>query len=231
MPIGPEEFIWIPLGLKIVLWAELIIFTPFTIKHYFGAFEPKWARMADTKLGQAALWAGEMKNGVGALTLMYMIFDALCVNQVSRIEVEILFLSHALWIGCCAAFCPPPPAFVVLFGLNPHFYLTVGVWCTATHLVRPVCLIMSGVLMAFGVYRQYFQFRSTIFPGEPFTMDTFNRAQSELQTQEEMNEELRKKSPVSHLMKPPPPELAKEDAEKESMETAATETTPLLGSR
>jgi len=225
MPIGPEEYILIPLGLKIVLWAELIIFTPFTIKHYFGAFEDKWYRMAKTKLGQMSLWAGEMQNGVGALTLMYMIFDALCQNDISRIEVEILFLSHALWLGCCTAFCPPPPAFLLLFGMNPHFYLTVGVWATATNLVRPVCLIVSGLIMGFGIFRQYFQFRSTIFPHEPFNLDTFGRAQQELLTQEEIDAEMRKGSSVSHLMKqPPPPELAK-DA------TFSTETTPLLKSR
>uniref|UniRef100_A0A7S1PQI6 Uncharacterized protein n=1 Tax=Alexandrium catenella TaxID=2925 RepID=A0A7S1PQI6_ALECA len=231
MPIGPEEFVGIPVGLKVVLWAELIIFTPFTLKHYFGGFEPKWARMSNTKLGQMALWAGEMQNGVGALALMYMIFDALCVNQISRIEVEILFLSHALWIGCCTAFCPPPPAFLLLFGMNPHFYLTVGVWCTATKMARPVCLIVSGAIMLFGIYRQYFQFRSTIFPNEPFDLDTFGRAQTELNmnTMEEVNAALRKASPVDHLMKPPP-KAAKEEASQPA-KAVSTETTPLLGSK
>mmetsp|Transcript_120597 Transcript_120597/g.336504 ORF Transcript_120597/g.336504 Transcript_120597/m.336504 type:complete len:216 (+) Transcript_120597:52-699(+) len=213
MPLGPEEIIRIPLGLKIVLWAELIIFTPFTIKHYFGTFDPVWKRMSQTKLGQMSLWSGEMLNGVGAITLMYMIFDTLCTNKISLIEVEILFISHALWMGCFVAFCPPPPAFIAVFGMNPHFYLTVGVWATASWLVRGQCLIVSGAIMAFGLYRQYFQFRGTIFPGEPFTMDAFERAYAALKTQEEIDAKLQKN-----------PSAVKSGA------AACVETTPLLSS-
>mmetsp|Transcript_79012 Transcript_79012/g.245144 ORF Transcript_79012/g.245144 Transcript_79012/m.245144 type:complete len:210 (-) Transcript_79012:59-688(-) len=154
MPIGPAEAILIPLPLKIVLYLELILFTPFSLQHFFGGFKPSWARMSPFKLAQKELWAGEMLNGVGAFVLMYMIFDALVAGTISRIEVEILFISHALWMGVVFSFVLPVWQIHLV---NPHSWLTIGVWATAFHLARWWCLVLSLAIMLFGVYRNRVQ--------------------------------------------------------------------------
>merc|ERR1719464_1392663 len=87
--------------------------------------------------------------GVGALLLMFMIFDSLVENRISVVEADILFLSHGLWTGGGLLFYPP---FALCF--NPHLYLTIGVWMFGTHLAHWQCLVLSSSIIFYSMLRR-----------------------------------------------------------------------------
>jgi len=153
------EFIPIQKGLYIALWIVLVVFLPFTLKHYFGSFHQEWYSLGANKTAWMKLWSGEMLNGVGACVLMFMIGDALFEHTISRIEVEILFLSHALWMGVFFSFGLRYP---VLLFLNPHTYLSIAVWATALTLPRWWVLLVCVLIMLFGVFRNLVQYQHAV---------------------------------------------------------------------
>ena len=155
MAIPPNTFIPIPRGLYIVMWLEFLLFVPFSISHYAGAFKSVWAVFAPNPLGKATFWQGEMLNGVGAWVLMYMLGSALWDGTISACEVEILFLSHALWYGVVFATEAPGPAFAVKAQANPHTWLYLGVIFTGYDLPRPICFLLSVGILAFGCEATY----------------------------------------------------------------------------
>lgn len=167
-----------------MIWLELLCFVPFTLLHYFGPFRAEWRRLSATKLGQQTLWSGEMLNGVGACVLMYMLADALWEGSVGHLEVEILFLSHALWIGVITSFLPPWPIRKFAYLHSPHTYLTIGVYSTGWGLVRPVCLLCCAAILAFGCYRRIVQLpRDVYLTAGPLSWAAFREALKEVHTE------------------------------------------------
>ena len=180
MAIPPNTFIPIPRGLYIVMWLEFLLFVPFSISHYAGAFKSVWAVFAPNPLGKATFWQGEMLNGVGAWVLMYMLGSALWDGTISACEVEILFLSHALWYGVVFATEAPGPAFAVKAQANPHTWLYLGVIFTGYDLPRPICFLLSVGILAFGLYRRWVQFPRECFGKESITLQDFIDAAKQL---------------------------------------------------
>mmetsp|Transcript_3819 Transcript_3819/g.12381 ORF Transcript_3819/g.12381 Transcript_3819/m.12381 type:complete len:191 (+) Transcript_3819:63-635(+) len=152
-PMPGDTVLPIPTGLHVVLWCELIIFLPFSLSHYFGPFHAEWRQLSHLKAGRVKLMAGEMLNGVGALVLMLMIFEALCSSTITRVELDVLFVSHALWIGVCIAVKPP----LFFHCINPHSWLSVALWITSAHLARWPILLACVLIMLFGFYRMRVQ--------------------------------------------------------------------------
>jgi len=182
MSIPPELNISIPFGLNIVMWLEFLLFVPFSMKHYFGSFKPFWGKASDNGVVRSTLWSGEMLNGVGAVLLMYMLGSALWQKTISLIEVEILFLSHALWYGVILAASPPP--FMLFALINPHTYLYIGVVATAYDLPRPICYIASGIVLGFGMYRRWFQVPQACYGKSSITLEDFVDAFKKLDSED-----------------------------------------------
>ena len=170
MAIPPETSIPIPFGLHIVIWLEFIMFVPFSFSHYCGAFKPLWMEYTSSAMGKITLWSGEMLNGVGAWVLMYMLGHSLWQQTISVIEIEILFLSHALWYGVLISLNPRGPAFLLSILVNPHTYLYIGVIATGYDLPRPICFAVSAFVLSFGFYRRYYQIPITCFGKESLRM-------------------------------------------------------------
>ena len=112
-------------------------------------------------------------NFTSAVLLMYMLGSALWVKSISLIEVEILFLSHALWYGVIVAVTPPTPTFWLFALINPHTYLYVGVVLTAYDLPRPICYLFSAVILMFGLYRRWYQVPLTCYNKPILTIDDY----------------------------------------------------------
>ena len=166
MPLASDKFVDIPTRLHVVLWCEMILFAPFAFMHYVGPFKSMWGAMSTNPITRAALWTGEMLNGVGAWVLMYMIASTLYEQKVSLIEVEILLLSHALWLGVILSFAPPAPALPAGLLLQPHVWLSTAVVATAYDMPRPVCWVLSGAILAFAIFRRKCQYPQACF-GKP----------------------------------------------------------------
>jgi hypothetical protein len=125
-----------------------------------------FAKVASNPHARLAIWSGAMLNGVGSWVLMYMIASALWEQSISLIEIEILFLSHALWYGVGIATSPPDSVLPVVLLTNPHTYLFTGVLATAYDMPRPICYANCVLVLVFGFYRRYVQMRPTIFDKE-----------------------------------------------------------------
>mmetsp|Transcript_22108 Transcript_22108/g.24606 ORF Transcript_22108/g.24606 Transcript_22108/m.24606 type:complete len:233 (+) Transcript_22108:207-905(+) len=173
MSIPSELNIPIPFGLSIVMWLEFLLFVPFSMQLYFGSFKPFWGKASDNGVVRSTLWSGEMLNGVGAVLLMYMLGSALWQQTISLIEVEILFLSHALWYGVIMAMTPHGSGFLLIFFINPHTYLYIGVIVTAYDLPRPICYIASGIVLCFGLYRRWYQVPQACYGKSSITLDDY----------------------------------------------------------
>lgn len=157
MSIPPDGFISIPTPLHVVMWLEFLLFVPFSLSHYCGPFKETWASLSSLGLARTIFWSGEMLNGVGAWVLMFMLGSALWQGTISLIEIEILFLSHALWYGVIIAMTPPWPANLLIYLVNPHTYLFIGVVVTGWGLPRPICVMLCVFVVLFGIYRRVFQ--------------------------------------------------------------------------
>lgn len=157
MPLADETSIPIPGGLHVVIWLEFILFVPSSLSHYMGGYKPMWSSYSANPVGRTALWSGEMLNGVGAWVLMYMLGCALWSGSITLVEIEVLFLSHALWYGVIFSVTPPGPAFWLVALFNPHTYMYIGVVATAYDLPRPICYAASAIVLLFGLYRRWRQ--------------------------------------------------------------------------
>jgi len=181
------EFIPIPKGLYILLWIELVVFLPFTLKHYFGSFRQEWYSQVANKTGWMKLWSGEILNGVGACVLMFMVGDALLEHTISRIEVEMLFLSHALWMGVCFSFGLRHP---ILLFLIPNTYLSIAVWATALTLPRWWVLLVCVLIMLFGVFGKLVQHQHAVLDvDDPSPASKYGSVPSSGKTNPMKNEE------------------------------------------
>ena len=61
---------------------------------------------------------------------MWIFGYSLWEGVVSVMDVEILFLSHALWYGQLLAMMPPSPALQAILVTNPHTWLYIAVVAT-----------------------------------------------------------------------------------------------------
>ena len=94
---------------------------------------------------------------------MWMFGYCLWEGYVSIMDVEILFLSHAVWYGQLIAMMPPHPGVTAVLVSNPHTYLYVGTIVTGWHLARLPCLAASLSILAFGLYRRWAQVPQAIY--------------------------------------------------------------------
>ena len=63
-----------------------------------------------------------MLHGVGALLVLFVVLNALIINEVSTIELEIILLAHSLWLSTIIAFWPLAKDAAILH---------IPLWCDA----------------------------------------------------------------------------------------------------
>ena len=158
-----------PVPLKIILWADFAIFLFFALANYFGNFKPENEMLASNPIARTALWNSDMVNGCGGIICMWIFGGSLWVNAISVTDVETLFISHAVWYGQLIAMMPPHPAVTAVLLSNPHTYLYFGTVVTGWHLVRWPCLVVSPGLLAFALYRRWYQIPRVVYNKDQIT--------------------------------------------------------------
>ena len=94
---------------------------------------------------------------LSAVLIYYMLGSVLYQQSIALIEIELLFISHALWYGALVAVNTPGSGLLSFVLCTPHTYLCLGVIGTAYDLPRPICLVCSVGILLFGGYRRYYQ--------------------------------------------------------------------------
>ena len=92
-----------------------------------------------------------------AVLIYYMLGSVLYQQSIALIEIELLFISHALWYGALVAVNAPGSGLLSFVLCTPHTYLCLGMIGTAYDLPRPICLMCSVGILLFGGYRRYYQ--------------------------------------------------------------------------
>ena len=171
--ISSEESVPLPFAIAVIIVLELIVFTPFALKFYLSGFNPGWQALSTKVLGQVEMWKGCVQNGSGVCVILFALSDVLLRQRMTRLEVELLLLSHSLWSARWIMMSPPWPLAVINFVYNPHVPLTIMVFATTWSFVRPFTYILSVGLLLSGVWRHLFQFRPAI--ATPYTYDAYIR--------------------------------------------------------
>ena len=165
-----QTFMPTPLPLKIVLWADFLIFFFFALKNYFGPYKPEYDKLAANAIGRTGLWNSDMVNGCGGIICMWIFGGSLWEGAISVMDVEILFLSHALWYGQLVAMMPPTPAVQCVLLTNPHTWLYLGVIATGWQYARWPCYVASAVILIFGLYRRWYQVPRDVYKKPSITI-------------------------------------------------------------
>ena len=97
----------IPSLIKCFFVVECVIFGPFALHHCLACANTKQLEhLSGNRVAWLVLHSGEMLHGVGALLVLFVVLNALIINEVSTIELEIILLAHSLWLGTIIAFWP-----------------------------------------------------------------------------------------------------------------------------
>ena len=113
----------IPSLIKCFFVIECVIFGPFALHHYLACAHTKQLEhLSGNRVAWLVLHSGEMLHGVGALLVLFVVLNALIINEVSTIELEIILLAHSLWLSTIIAFWPLAKDAAVLH---------IPLWCGA----------------------------------------------------------------------------------------------------
>ena len=121
---------------------ECVIFGPFALHHYLACANTKQLEhLSGNRVAWLVLHSGEMLHGVGALLVLFVVLNALIINEVSTIELEIVLLAHSLWLGTIIAFWPLAKDAAILH---------IPLWCGAvwkSKFYGALTALLDGVAM------------------------------------------------------------------------------------
>ena len=87
----------IPSLIKCFFVIECVIFGPFALHHYLACANTKQLEhLSGNRVAWLVLHSGEMLHGVGALLVLFVVLNALIINEVSTIELEIIGVTTAV---------------------------------------------------------------------------------------------------------------------------------------
>jgi len=142
----------IPPDLKLVLYAELILFVLHFVKSYLmSGFKKKWRAMSSTEMGLTELWRGEMRKGIIAFVIIYMVANILILGVMVPLFVETLLLLHALIMGIYIGTMGPFPWPLLDLTLNLHTWLSIGLAVTGAEFTGLVCKLLCLLFLLLGI--------------------------------------------------------------------------------
>lgn len=139
----------------------------------------RYDQLAANAIGRSGLWNSDMVNGCGGILCMWVFGNSLVMGVISVMDVEVLFLSHALWYGQLIAMMPPSPAVEAVLITNPHTWLYLAVIVTGWRYARLPCYVFSAIILCFGLYRRWCQVPLAVYKKESITIrDTLDAIES-----------------------------------------------------
>lgn len=159
----------VPKALYVVLSVELLVCFVFVVQHYLGAFyKHEFKHLSVNIWGHNEMVKAEMSTGIAPFIVLYFGMDVVFSGYITRLEVELFFLAHALWMGVVFSGSGPYPLNFFSIVQNPLTYFTILIWSTGYSLPRVCCLILCIIIMLFGVYNQFFTLRNVVWENKPW---------------------------------------------------------------
>ena len=146
----------IPSLIKCFFVIECVIFGPFALHHYLACANTKQLEhLSSNRVAWLVLHSGEMLHGVGALLVLFVVLNALIINAVSTVELEIILLAHSLWLSTIIAFWPLAKDAAILH---------IPLWCGAVAVCFSYVESWSLILDAFVIIYGRIKYKSDVYP-------------------------------------------------------------------
>lgn len=159
----------LPLSIKVVLWLHVVYLALSVLRSYFGGFQERWrdhngaVGMSSSRVGHIALFIGEMQVGSKNMILLWVLLPMISSQRVNIFCVDIIFVSHAAWLGVRLAVMCPWPLLVTSLVLEPRGWLTVGFLYTAWGFASWHSKFMVVACSFYGIYVNNFKFPQKVF--------------------------------------------------------------------
>lgn len=150
MVLGEAETYPLDLGLKILLWVELVLYLVCGMLLFFKPDYKKPPSHLKNNF-DIFMWAtGEQVHACLAFVLGYVALQGLLSGKVSRFELEMSFVILGMLMGMVWN-CPPG---LVWFFIKPETYLTLVMWIFYSGLVRWQVLAVAGLFNVYGIIKK-----------------------------------------------------------------------------
>ena len=169
--LNATEFMPVDTTLAVVLWIEVIVYMGIGIYELVDDFHAKaknWSHLN----GQLNIWI-DTQNKVGhkmhaavCFLLGFVALNGVIEGQISRFELELLFVSLALITGVIWGLLPPGRLAVVTIVSKPEVWLQIVMYSFYASLIRPEIIGLCIVLNAWGVLVYFTHQRQLL---KPFT--------------------------------------------------------------
>ena len=169
------EFIATTTTLKVVLWIETVVYLGLGVYELLDDFhlKPKpWAKID----GRYNAWIlmqetiGHKMHAAICFLLGFVALNGVIESQVSRFEIELIFLSFALLSGVIFSVLPPGRLAVLTLLTKPEILLQIAMYVFCAHLIRPEVIALCVLLNGWGLLVYFRKHRLSIVP---FTYEQF----------------------------------------------------------
>ncbi len=160
------------MALTVVLWIEAVVYLGIGLIELFDDFLVKprpWMRINDRANGYVVLShkIGHKMHAGLCVILGFVALNGLLEGAVTRLDLELIFISFAVIMATLWATLLPGRLGPVVLSLKPEFWLQIVMFVLFRHLVRPQVLGLCLALNAWGIIVYVFHTRRTLF--QPYT--------------------------------------------------------------
>lgn len=123
--------------------------------------QPTERGMSSVRMGHTVLLEGEMRNGVAASILVYLLVSVLWNNVIDTLSLDLLLVGSSAWMGLRFGTMGPKTIGILALALNPHTWLWLGLlisgwqWTSLQATLICVCFVLFGLGMNMFVYPQH----------------------------------------------------------------------------
>ena len=173
--LDATEFMTTTASLKVVLWIETIVYLSLGVYELLDDFliKPKsWTKVA----GQTNAWIlmqekiGHKMHAAICFLLGFVALNGIVEGQVTRFELELIFVSFALLSSVIFSVLPPGRLAIVTLLTKPEIVLQFVMFLLYVQLIRPEVVTLCALLNGWGLVVYVRQHRRSI---EPFTYAEF----------------------------------------------------------
>lgn len=174
--LSATDFYEIPLSLEIVLWIEVIVYLGIGIFELFDDFIVKprpWMTLNGRVNGYIRLkdTVGHKMHAGICFLLGFIALNGLIEGQVTRFELELIFVSFAVLMPVIIANLLPGRLTVIILITKPEFWLQGVMFILFSDLIRPEVLILCVGLNAWGLVVYFLHTRKKLF--QPYSYTSF----------------------------------------------------------
>ncbi|MEM7079249.1 MAG: hypothetical protein AAF513_11535 [Pseudomonadota bacterium] len=184
--LSATEFMTTTTTLYVVLCIEAVVYLGIGVYEFFDDFlrpakpwtfvnnRPNhWLQMQDK--------VGHKMHAALCMLLGFIALNGVIEGQVSRFEIELIFISFALLTGVIWGILPPGRLGLITVLSKPEVWLQIAMYATSAALVRPWILVLCAVLNAWGVLVYFKHHRPSM---QPFTFATLRAHAAEVESPE-----------------------------------------------